>query len=114
MQGDRADHLDQRTRLDLQAFDDVELIQLRLPRCHSGQGPARRWGRTTDASLRIQGAPSLQDAVDRPFAGHSFHCSRQKLSADGGCAVLAQVALLAQLAPQLKDPVLQPAGGPTR
>src|SRR5262249_30590291 len=106
--------LDVRAALDDQPLDDVKAVQLHAAGHQVGQVPARRGRRATGAPPGIERAPALQGAVDGARRRQRLDGPAGPVGADGGGAVEAEVALLAQVAADIHDQVLQASGGTAR
>src|SRR5207237_6255116 len=103
-----------RAALDDQPLDDVEAVQLHPAGRQVGQVPARRRRRAADAPPAVERAAAFQDAVHGARRRQGRDVPAGQLVADGGGAVEAEVTLLAQLAADAQDQILQAGGGPAR
>ena len=107
MEADDVEHLDVLATFDDQPFDHIPAVQIDAPAGQVGQIPARwRWGGPA-ATLTVQGTAAGQDAADRAFAGHVVPALLHQDAADGGGAVLAEVAVVFEVPAERENLFLQ-------
>src|SRR3954447_7349771 len=112
MQRDAVEDLDLGAALDDQPLDDVDAVEFLTAAGHLRQVPAPRWWRTSGPALAVQHAPAVKDAVDRAQSGQRLDPAGIKDLADRFRPVEAQITLVAQLASDVEDEILDGGGGP--
>src|SRR5262249_45017090 len=112
VQGDSVENLDMWAALDDQTLDDVEAVQFRASGGDVWQIPTWRGRGSSGAASSIEGATPLENAVDGPHRRQGADTAMNHLLVDGLGPVEAQVAVLAELAPQVEDRSLDLRSGP--
>jgi len=69
VQREAREHLDLRTALQHEPFDDIEAVAVCRATGDLGQVPAAGWRGATDPALAVEGAPTLQDPANGPYGG---------------------------------------------
>ena len=96
MKRDAVEHYDERTVFNLEAFDDVKLVEFAAPIGHIGQVPATRGSFPAHPSLVVEQSPALENAPNGAHTRHVLVAALDEGAMDGLGSIFAQIALLAQ------------------